>query len=43
MTDPRIIEILWRIYEKCWTNIGKDIYIEKMLQELEEENDNSTL
>ena len=23
-TDPRVLEILWRIYERCWVNIGKD-------------------
>lgn len=39
MTDPRVIEILWRIYEGCWTSIGKDERIETLLEELESEKD----
>ena len=39
MTDPRVIEILWRIYERCWVNIGKDERIETLLEELESEKD----
>ena len=39
MIDPRVLEILWRIYERCWVNIGKDERIETLLAEMEEEYD----
>lgn len=42
-TDPRIITMLGILYARNYIVIGKDEIFEKLLKQLEEENDNSTL
>ena len=42
-TDPRIITMLGILYARNYIVIGKDVIFEKLLKQLEEENDTSTL
>lgn len=39
-TDPRVLKILAILYARNYIVIGKDEIFEKLLKELEEENDN---
>ena len=40
-TDPRVLKMLAILYARNYIVIGKDEVFEKLLKELEEENDNS--
>ena len=41
MTDPRVLKMLAILYARNYIIIGQDDLFEKLLKELEEENDNS--
>ena len=42
-TDPRVLQMLAILYERNYIIIGQNELFEKLLNQLEEENDNSTL